>query len=128
MSAEIQAFFLGVWALTGVKVITSHIAFNVILAVAAAARTGEFTFAKLAEFLYRKVAPFVLAYYAAVIFGESAGFTWLAPAVWTIVTANLAANTLDSLNVLGVPLPEAVLRLVSSKPDTRLDARPDASQ
>ena len=100
-----------IWSYAGVKMLVGQVLINVVVALAAAQKSGTLDFSKLAEFLTKKLLPFVAVYVVCKVFGESAGLIWLAPAVWTIIEATLAANLIDNLGRLGVPLPEALARV-----------------
>jgi phage-related holin len=116
--AQVLAVLASVWSFAGVKVLVSHVALNVVLAVAAGLKAGEFTFAKLAEFLSRKLLPFVGVYYASIALGEAAGLGFIAPTVWTVITLTLAANTVENLAALGLPIPDVLLNLVKAPTPT----------
>ena len=110
--AFLKATLALIWSYAGVKVITGHVLVNVVVALAAAQYTSSLDLSKLVEFLTKKLLPFLGVYAICKIFGEDAGLPWLAPAVWTIIEATLASNLLENLNRLGVPLPDALARVV----------------
>ena len=101
------------WAMVSVQFIVYHVLLNVGVALAAAIRTGEFKFYRVWEFLYRKLLPFVLVYAVARGLGETANQGWLAVAVLGLIEMALAADLVENLSRLGVPIPEAVLKLVN---------------
>jgi len=104
-----------IWSYAGVKILVGNVLINVVVALAAAQKTGTLDLSKLAEFLTKKLLPFIAVYVVCKVFGESAGLIWLAPATWTIIEATLAANLIDNLGKLGVPLPEALARVTGSR-------------
>ena len=95
------------WSLAGVRFLIGHTLVNVTVAVAAAVRDEEdgFQLEKLLNFLGKKLAPYVIVYGVAKWFGMDAGLDWLAPAVWLLIEATLAADLVGNLGRLGVPLP-----------------------
>ena len=101
------------WAMGSVQFIVYHVLLNVAVALAAAIRTGEFKFYRVWEFLYRKLLPFVLVYGVARGLGETANQGWLAVAVMGLIEMSLASDLVENLALLGVPIPEAVLKLVN---------------
>jgi phage-related holin len=113
--AFLKATLALIWSYAGVKVIVGHILINVVVALAAAQYTSSLDLSKLSEFLTKKLLPFIAVYVVCKVFGEGAGLPWLAPAVWTIIDATLAANLIDNLGKLGVPLPEALARVTRSR-------------
>jgi hypothetical protein len=109
---SLQAFLLLVWSFPGVKFITCHVLVNLVVAVAASLKVGEFELSRLAEFLTKKLAPYALVYAAAMIFGEAVGLAPLAPAALAAIEAALLGDLADNLVKIGLPLPVAVKRLV----------------
>jgi phage-related holin len=108
----VREFFVWLWSLDGVKMITLHTIVNVVVAVMAAIHVGELRLHKLAEFLYRKLLPYVIIYGVVKVIGVDAGLDWLAPAVFTIIEITLASDLAENLARLGIPMPEAVMKLV----------------
>jgi len=108
----LKSLLILIWGYAGVKVIVGHILVNVVVALAAAQYTSTLDLSKLSEFLTKKLLPFVAVYVICKAFGDNAGLPWLAPAVWTIVETTLAANLIDNLGKLGVPLPAALARVI----------------
>ena len=100
------------WAMVSVQFIVYHVLLNLGVALAAAIRTGEFKFYKVGEFLYRKLLPFVLVYGFARGLGETANQGWLAAAVLGLIEMSLAADLVENLSRLGVPIPDAILQLI----------------
>lgn len=113
--AFLKATLALIWSYAGVKIIVGHVLINVVVALAAAQYTNALDLSKLAEFLTKKLLPFVAVYAVCKAFGDSAGLPWLAPATWTIIEATLAANLIDNLGKLGVPLPDALARVTVRK-------------
>jgi hypothetical protein len=70
---QVLSFLYGVvqaiWGDTAVKIITFQIAFNFVVAIAAAIAIGEFKWHKLIEVFYRKLLPLVMVYAAARVIG-----------------------------------------------------------
>jgi len=108
----IQNLAVALWLMTSVQFIVYHVLLNVAIALAAAIRTGEFKFYKVGEFLYRKLLPFVLVYGVARGLGETANQGWLAVAVMGLIEMSLAADLVENLARLGVPIPDAILQLI----------------
>ena len=104
---------VALWMMSSVQFIVYHVLLNVAVALAAAIRTGEFKFYKVGEFLYKKLLPFVLVYAVARGLGETANQGWLAVTVLGLIEMALAADLVENLALLGVPIPEAVLKLVN---------------
>jgi hypothetical protein len=105
-----KSLFVLVWSYNGVRMIVSHILINVVVALAAAQRTGDLCLSKLAEFLWKKLLPYVAAYFTVQLFGETAGLTWLGPACWTIIEATLIGNLTDNLSKLGLSMPKMFIQ------------------
>lgn len=101
-----------VWTFAGVRVIVGHTLINVVVALAAAQATGEINLSKLGEFLIKKLLPNVAVYVMVKAFGEAAGLAFLAPVVWAAIEASLIGDLLDNWTRLGLPLPEALARVV----------------
>lgn len=112
----LKSFVVLIWSFTGVKIIIGNILVNVVVALAAAQYTGSLDLSRLSEFLTKKLLPFVAVYAICKVFGESAGLPWLAPATWAIIEVTLAANLIDNLGRLGIPLPNGLARIVSQRP------------
>jgi len=108
----IKAVLSLVWSFDGVKVIVGHTLINVVVAVAAAVKDGNFNLSRLSEFLVKKLLPYVSVYAIVKAFGEAAGLAALGPVVWGMIEASLAGDLADNLAKLGVPMPEAFKRLV----------------
>ena len=100
------------WMMSAVQFIVYHVLLNLGVALAAAIRTGEFKFYRVWEFLYRKLLPFVLVYGFARGLGETANRGWLAVAVLGLIEMALAADLVENLSRLGVPIPDAILKLI----------------
>ena len=113
--AFLKATLVLIWSYAGVKIIVGHVLINVVVALAAAQYTKTMDLSKLAEFLTQKLLPFIAVYVVCKVFGEGAGLPWLAPATWVIIESTLAANLIDNLGKLGVPLPNALARVTGKR-------------
>lgn len=113
----LKEILIWLWTLAGVRFLVGHTCINVVVAVMAAVRDEEdgFQVKRLLEFLGKKLLPYVLVYGTAKYFGMDAGLEWLAPAVWVLIEATLAADLAENLERLGVPLPESVSRVLVGK-------------
>jgi len=111
----LKATLVLIWSYAGVKVIVGHVLINVVVALAAAQYTKTLDLSKLAEFLTQKLLPFIAVYVVCKVFGDGAGLPWLAPATWVIIESTLAANLIDNLGKLGVPLPNALARVMGKR-------------
>jgi hypothetical protein len=109
---SILEFLTWLWTLAGVKFIVYHTAVNLVVAVAAALKVGGFKPYKLAEFLTRKLAPYVLIYGAVKAVGMDIGLEWLSAAAFALIELTLASDLAENLDLLGIPMPEAVRNLV----------------
>lgn len=114
--AWLKALALLIWSFDGVKIIVAGVALNVVLAVAVALRSGTFSFQVLGEFLIKKLLPYVIVYFAFKLFGEGTGFEWVSAAVWGLITAMIASAIIEKLSDLGVPIPEAIMRVIKRPP------------
>lgn len=112
---DIGEFLLAVWEVPGVKFILSHIVINVVFAIAAAVHTGTFELARVGEFLVTKVLPYVAVYYTIVLLGEAAGVAYLAPLIFAVIEATLTGDLADSLDRLGLPMPDKVVAFVRKR-------------
>lgn len=101
-----------IWGFDGVKFITLHVLINVVVAVAASAKTRTFSLSKLGDFLISKLLPFVAVYVVAKIFGDEIGLSALAPAAWAVITATLLGDLGDSLAQLGLNLPQSIKQFI----------------
>lgn len=111
---SLKALLASVWGYDGVRLITFGVLLNVLLAVAVAMRTGQFSLRVLGEFLFRQLGPYVVIYYGFKLFAEGTGFEWVSVAVLALITAMIASAIIEKLKLLGVPIPEAVMKLVTS--------------
>lgn len=118
----IEGIALAIWSYPGVPLIVAGTLLNVLLAVAAALRTGTFSFQVLSDFLFKQLAPYVLVYFGFALAGDAAGFGWVSTAVLALITATIVARIVDNLAELGVPIPERVVRL-ASKPQAVVTLR-----
>ena len=91
-----------VWALPELKFMLSHIAINVVAAVAVGIYTRTFLLGKLGEFLYRKVLPYTLLYGAFAIFGEASGLSGMRIIAFAAIEAMLLADLLDNVKKIGM--------------------------
>jgi len=104
------------WADGRVQTIAGLILLDVVLAVAAAVKTGQFDWRRLAEFYQTMVLPYILGYLA--FYG--AGFflkpEWLGEygyllgdamqwVPWAALVANLVADVVNSAKALGYTIP-----------------------
>ena len=108
----VQNAIVFLWGMSSVQFIVYHVLLNLGVALAAAIRTGEFKFYRVWEFLYRKLLPFVLVYAFARGLGETANQGWLAVTVLGLIEMTLAADMVENLALLGVPIPDAILKLI----------------
>lgn len=113
--ATLQSILLQIWSYDGVKIIILNVLFNVAVAIAAALYTGTFNFKKLADFLIKKLLPFTLVYFAAKLLGNALDLSAIAIATWAIIEATLIGDLADSLALLGIKLPDTVMKLIGAK-------------
>ena len=109
---SMRLFLLWLWSLDGVKFIACHTAINVVAAVAASLKVGEFKPYKISEFLTRKLAPYVLVYGAVKFLGADIGLDWLSVAAFALIEATLLSDLAENLARLGIPMPEAIEKLL----------------
>lgn len=95
-----------VWNYDGVKLIVCHTVINLVFGLAAALHAGQFDLDKVLDFLTKKLIPYVIGYYVVKLIGDNAGLGGLALPLLAIIEANLSADLLGSLKMLGVPLPK----------------------
>lgn len=107
----IQAFIASFFNDAGVKSIISAVFLSFGLAIFAAWRKGEFTIYKLPNFLVDHL-PYALAYFVLKLFSESAGLGAFVPVALVLIMSKFTASMIESLNVLGLPMPDSVLALV----------------
>ena len=105
-----------IWSLGEVRFLVTHVLVNFTVAVAASVHLNALRLHKLPEFLYRKMLPYVAIYAVVRVCGDYANLGWIAPATWVLVEAGLAADLLENLQALGVPLPEALSKAVRKAP------------
>lgn len=122
ITATFQSILLQIWSYDGVKVIVLHVAFNVIVAVAAALYTSTFNLKKLADFLIKKLLPYVLVYFAIKLFGDAIGLAGFALVVWAVIEATLIGDLTDSLALLGLKLPDTIMKLIGKRPSVQTQA------
>lgn len=98
-----------------VKFLVCHIVINLVVALAAALKIGDFSLHKVAEFLTKKLLPYVLVYFVVRIAGDAAGLGALALVAWGAIEAALVGDLLDNLSRLGLPLPDGLKRAVTKR-------------
>ena len=98
------------WSFWQVKFLLGHIALNLVVAIAASIRTGDFVLARTGEFLYKKVLPFLFVYAIFAIFGDATGFGAIQATAFAALEAMLAGDLLDNLYKLGVPIPPGLTK------------------
>lgn len=126
-SPELISILQSIWAAPGVKIIGAHVLLNTALAIAASMRTGEFKLWRLADFLYKKMLPLCLTYYAAQSLGDAAGLAGVGATTWAAIQAALLGDTLNSLQELGLRLPNVVENVTDkASPMTRTFRRLEA--
>lgn len=109
----LEDLVLWVWSVINswqVYFILGHIGVNVVAAVAAAIRTGEFQLHRTGEFLYRKILPLVMVYVALALLGRIINFEAMATVAWAAIEASLLGDLLDSLHKLGLAVPESLTK------------------
>lgn len=108
----IKVFLQAIWAFAGVQLIAYGVLGNVALAVAVALRTGTFSFRVLGEFLTKQLLPYVICY---VVFklASPTDFEWVATVVLGLIGAMIGAAILEKLKLLGVPIPDQVMTLIT---------------
>lgn len=110
---QLKAIVTAVLAAPGVQIIVGGVFLNVVVAVAAALRRGEFNLAELATFLTKDLAPKILVYYGFLVAGQALDAAWVPAAALALITASLAGRVIAHLAELGIPIPEAVVRLAA---------------
>lgn len=118
---SIVEFLQWLWTLDGVRTLSINIIVNLVVAIAAAIRMGEFKFHKLGDFLFRKLAPYVLVYGIVKAIAMDTPMAWLAQAAWTILEATLLADLLENAEKLGLRLPASLARLISKLTNFTVD-------
>jgi len=108
--AEVQGWLLWLWSQWQVQALVAHVLVNLVVAVAASIRTGEFVLAKTGEFLWKKLLPLVLVYGAFATGGEAIGQSGVATATWATIFVVLLGDLADNLKKLGLPIPEALTK------------------
>lgn len=106
------------WSLVEVRFLCAHVVINVVVAVAASVHTDQFRLYKLPDFLCRKLLPYVAIFAIVRALGDYANLGWLAPATWTLVEAALLSDLFENLELLGVPLPAALSKVIA-KPNCK---------
>lgn len=109
------------WYQGGLKLIVVHVLVNVVVALAASLKTGEFVLAKTGEFLYRKLLPYVAVYAVCYFVGDATGLGFIGGAALVAIETGLMGDLLDSAIKLGLELPDRVHNLiVKPEPDFEL--------
>lgn len=108
---SIAEFFVWLWGLWYVKVLVLHVIVNVVVAVMAGIRSGNFVLAKLWQFLWKKVMPLVGTFAVFTAFGESINQPAIAPVVWILIETMLVSDLLDNLKKMGVPIPDGLTKV-----------------
>ena len=103
--SAIQEIFAWLWSFDQVKFLLAHIGLNVVVAIAASIRADTFLLARVGEFLWRKVLPYLGVYAVGAFLGEAAGLGVITTTAFLALETVLAADLLDNLNVLGLPVP-----------------------
>ena len=106
-------FFAWLWGQFEVKFIICHVCINMVTALAAAIKLGDFKFYKLFEFLYRKLLPYVMLYAVFRVVGQSVGFEPAAVFVFGLIEVALWADLIENLGRMGLKLPEGIRKAVS---------------
>jgi len=107
----IQQFFVALWAQWQVRFIIGHVVLNVVVAVAATVRTGEFVLGKTPDFLWRKLLPLLAVYAVFQVFGSSIKMDGLGTVVWAAIELMLVNDTQDNLKLLGITfIPEGATK------------------
>lgn len=91
---------------------------NVVVAVAAALKNGEFQAQKLGEFLWKKVGLYGAVYAIAWMVSEAMGDTvpeagLVSAGVFAVLQGMLVADLVESLSEMGVPMPEGLKSIVN---------------
>jgi phage-related holin len=120
---SVAGFLQLVWQQPEVKFLLAFIMLNVVVAIAATLKTGEFQLQKMGEFLVRKVVPYVLVYgalKAAVGLltpdeqAETGISQLLLTSVRSAIVLSLTGDMLPNLfNLLGLPLPKPLAKILS---------------
>lgn len=119
---NVVGFLELVWQQPEVKFLVVFIMLNVVVAVAASLKTGEFQLQKMGEFLVRKIAPYVLVYGAlkAAIGmltpdqqAETGISQVLLTSVWSAIVLSLTGDMLPNLfKLLGLSLPKPLAKIL----------------
>ncbi len=98
----LEGVVLFLWSQWQVKVLVCHIAANVVVALAATIRSGDFILGKIPQFLYKKILPLTLVYGVFAVVGETLKMPGISTAVWGLLELSLTNDTLDNLKLLGL--------------------------
>lgn len=108
----IIAVLLAAWALPGVKFIVCHVLVNTVAAIAGSLYTGEFLLSRVGEFLKAKLLPYVAIYFALCLLETGSNLTGLSALAWAAIETSLLGDLLDTWERVGLPLPDAIRRLI----------------
>lgn len=111
IAEQARLIVLAILSAPGVQLILGGVFLNVVVAVAAALKRGEFNLAELATFLTRDIAPKVLTYYGFVLAGDALEAAWVPAAALVLITASLTGRVIAHLAELGIPIPDVVVRV-----------------
>ena len=112
----IKMWLVVFWGITQVRIILIHILVNVVAAVAAAIRSGEFRVHRLFEFLWKKLTPLLLVYTVAYLSDMALdNFGWLTTGSFVAIEVTLGADLVGSLKMLGLPIPDAWMAVFRKK-------------
>lgn len=122
---SVAGFLELVWQQPEVKFLLAFIMLNVVVALAATLKTGEFQLQKIGEFLVRKIAPYVLVYGAlkaaiGMLTPDQQAATGISQvfltAVWGAIVLSLTGDMLPNLfTLLGLTLPGPLAKVLPSR-------------
>lgn len=101
-----------VLASNGVKLLSMTIFANFLLAVAASLKDNTFTLYRVGDFVKTQLVPYALAYIAVKFVAIAGDIGFIAPAALGLIVAKFGASMLDSLDRLGIVLPDKVKAMV----------------
>jgi len=102
--------FVYLWSLWYVQFITYHVLFNVSVALLTSIVSAQFRLARVIEFLYRKLLPYIGLLAITEAFGGAIGLAALTPVVILLIETRLAADLMENLKTLGVPIPDIIMK------------------
>lgn len=103
--ALVQVWALWFWSFLEVKILLLHIALNLIVAIAASIRTGEFLLGKVAQFLWKKVLPLAIVFGGFALVGDALDMRGIATTTWGLLETMLISDLSENLKKLGIPVP-----------------------